>query len=430
MDEVANWVSGLKFSAETVDAVRAMEVDGDLLLQLDEHNLKEDLHMTNGINRKRFIRELNNLKKTADYSSRDDGNVAEFLSSVGKDYKIFTYNLIKSDLTPEYMRRLSEPDLQDMLKTAGVDSSIHRKRIIETAFDCGGCGADSTVDTLDARSFAAFDSPSSAASSYGGEGIADVFLSYDQKAERSGELASLISLELANIGFSVQQSADVVGGSRNNVSHVRSAKNFVVVLTDKALDGCIGDEDSKDPLHREVVAALEADCNVIPVIDNFQFPDPDQLPEDMRALCYFNAVRWVHDYQDACIGKIDRFIRGDSALYRPTESPAPGAILPMLRHNVSSSLINFPAALAAPPPSIGRHRHRSSNSGRSTPTRMLAMQGLSNQPQQQQHLGAYLNRPNSTTMVDRRKWSSMGSGINSKMTVAAQESQTHFNYHV
>lgn len=44
-------------------------------------------------------------------------------------------------------------------------------------------------------------------------------------------------------------------------------------------------------LLKEIVAALQAGCNIIPIIDNFQWPDPEELPEDMRAICSFNGVR-------------------------------------------------------------------------------------------------------------------------------------------
>lgn len=44
---------------------------------------------------------------------------------------------------------------------------------------------------------------------------------------------------------------------------------------------------------QEIVAALESNCNIIPIIDNFQWPEAEQLPEDMRAVCYFNGVRCV-----------------------------------------------------------------------------------------------------------------------------------------
>ena len=44
---------------------------------------------------------------------------------------------------------------------------------------------------------------------------------------------------------------------------------------------------------QEVAAAIEGGCNIIPVMDNFEWPVPEDLPEDMRPVCYFNAIRWV-----------------------------------------------------------------------------------------------------------------------------------------
>lgn len=47
------------------------------------------------------------------------------------------------------------------------------------------------------------------------------------------------------------------------------------------------------PLTQEVVTALESDCNIIPVLDNFDWPAPEVLPEDMQQVVYFNGVRYV-----------------------------------------------------------------------------------------------------------------------------------------
>ncbi len=174
--DVTTWVSKLGFSKAIVDAFRDVEVDGDLLLQLDEKNLKEDINMTNGIHRKRFLRELNNLKKSADYSSKDPSNVADFLgNSIGPDYRVFTYNLIKNDLSPSYMRRLSESDQNSLLKEVGIDSSIHRHKIIEAIEDNGADGISSSPST----------------NFMGG---IDVYISYNRSL--SAELASLIRMQL------------------------------------------------------------------------------------------------------------------------------------------------------------------------------------------------------------------------------------------
>lgn len=57
---------------------------------------------------------------------------------------------------------------------------------------------------------------------------------------------------------------------------------------------------------QEIVAALQSQCNIIPIIDNFTWPEAEELPDDMRAVCHFNGVRWIHDYQDACVDKLER----------------------------------------------------------------------------------------------------------------------------
>ena len=61
------------------DSFEESRVDGDLLLQLSEDMLREDIEMRNGILRRRFLRELTNLKRMADYSSCDATNLNGFL---------------------------------------------------------------------------------------------------------------------------------------------------------------------------------------------------------------------------------------------------------------------------------------------------------------------------------------------------------------
>jgi len=58
------------------------------------------------------------------------------------------------------------------------------------------------------------------------------------------------------------------------------------------------------------VAAQQDQCNIIPIMDNFTWPEAETLPEDMRHVWKFNGVRWIHDYQDACVEKVERFMNG------------------------------------------------------------------------------------------------------------------------
>lgn len=47
-------------------------------------------------------------------------------------------------------------------------------------------------------------------------------------------------------------------------------------------------------------------------MDNFEWPETETLPEDMRNIWKFNGVRWIHDYQDACVEKVERFMQGET----------------------------------------------------------------------------------------------------------------------
>ncbi|XP_023261087.1 sterile alpha and TIR motif-containing protein 1-like [Seriola lalandi dorsalis] len=94
------------------------------------------------------------------------------------------------------------------------------------------------------------------------------------------------------------------------IQSVQRARNFILVLSANALDKCMGDTAMKDWVHKEIVTALACKKNIVPVTDNFMWPDPMSLPEDMRAILNFNGIKWSHEYQEATIEKILRFLKG------------------------------------------------------------------------------------------------------------------------
>ncbi len=349
VDEVQSWVKRAGFGS-FVESFKDSAVDGDLLLQLSDDMMKHDLGIENGILRKRFTRELNNLKKSADYTCVDRKGVTAFLSSI--DQKVYAYNLILADMCPDFMRKLGSNDLTDMLKDAGVTNAVHRHQIIEAILDNN---LNEEVPDLEHSS------------------TFDVYISHVTSKNNHGstELASLLAVNLQIRGLNIFNPAEHLDLSQRicdtescvlaaNAQALKRCRNLVIVLGPGALDGCIGDIACKDKLHREVKAALKAkNCNIIPVIDQeFQFPDPEELPEDMRALCYFNSVRWSHDYQEASVDKLERFIRGETFFkttttygsYNGTKSP---------------NLINIPAYTSQN--SLNRSR---TDSGRSSPSRL------------------------------------------------------------
>ncbi|KOC70905.1 Sterile alpha and TIR motif-containing protein 1, partial [Habropoda laboriosa] len=299
-EDVREWVKQIGF-AECAQNFVESRVDGDLLLQLTEENLKEDIGLTNGIRRRRFTRELQNLKKMADYSSRDTGNLNSFLQSIGQEFSIYTYSMLNAGVERDSIKSLTDDQL---LTECGITNSIHRLRI------------QSAIKEMQHNQLGSSENESSDKS-------LDVFVSY--RRSNGSQLASLLKVHLQLRGFSVFIDVERLEAGKfdnNLLQSIRQAKHFLLVLTPKALERCIQDSECKDWVHREIVAALQSQCNIIPIIDNFQWPEPEELPEDMRAVCHFNGVRWIHDYQDACVDKLERFMRGEI----PVRSDIPRSI--------------------------------------------------------------------------------------------------------
>jgi len=190
------------------------------------------------------------------------------------------------------------------------------------------------------------------------------------------ELASLIDINLQLRGFSVFQSnfghdgavmnSSIEDLTENDDSGIESrvllrsysaplerCSTFILILGAGALEDCLVRTPHNRPrshLYYEVVAALRSQrVKIVPVVTpGFEFPDECDLLPEVRAICKFNAVTWIHEYQDAAVAKIERFIRGESFL-KPAGSYT----------NLAS--INGPRT-----PVMPRSRQ---DSGRSTPTR-------------------------------------------------------------
>jgi len=138
----------------------------------------------------------------------------------------------------------------------------------------------------------------------------DVFISY--RRSNGSQLASLLKVYLESRQFSVFLDIDRLEAGKfdnNLLQSIKEARNFVLVLTSGALDRCKDDVEQKDWIHKEVVCALNSCCNIVPVLDNFKMPNTADLPVSMRALTSYNGVNWVHEYQGACVDKLERFLK-------------------------------------------------------------------------------------------------------------------------
>ena len=227
-EDVREWVKQIGFSEYANNFIDS-RVDGDLLLQLTEDNLREDIGLTNGIRRRRFTRELQNLKKMADYSSRDTGNLNTFLQSVGQEFSIYTYSMLNAGVDKESIKNLTEDQL---LSECGIINSIHRLRILDA------------IKNIQHNQFNPSENESPDKS-------LDVFVSY--RRSNGSQLASLLKVHLQLRGFSVFIDVERLEAGKfdNNLLHsIRQAKHFLLVLTPKALERCIDDTECKDWVHR------------------------------------------------------------------------------------------------------------------------------------------------------------------------------------
>ncbi|XP_038614876.1 NAD(+) hydrolase SARM1 [Tachyglossus aculeatus] len=289
--EVRTWLQQIGFS-QFCERFRDQQVDGDLLLRLTEEELRDDLGMTSGITRKRFFRELTELKTFANYATCDRSNLADWLGAVDPRFRQYTYGLVACGIDRTLLHRVSEQQLQD---DCGIRLGVHRVRILTAAREmlhsplpCSGCKSNS-------------DGP-------------DVFISYRRSS--GSQLASLLKVHLQLHGFSVFIDVEKLEAGKFEdklIQSVTSARNFMLVLSAGALDKCMQDVDCKDWVHKEIVTALNCGKNIVPVIDGFEWPEPRALPEDMRAVLKFNGIKWSHEYQEATIEKIIRFLQGRSS---------------------------------------------------------------------------------------------------------------------
>ncbi|XP_026744380.1 sterile alpha and TIR motif-containing protein 1 isoform X1 [Trichoplusia ni] len=301
IEDVREWVKQIGFSEYATNFYES-KVDGDLLLQITEENLKEDIGLQNGIRRKRFTRELQQLKKMADYTSRDTSSLNDFLQGIGPEYTIYTYSMLNAGVDKESIRGLSDEQLENECR---IVNSIHRLRILNAIKEYENSLPSKGEENMEKN--------------------LDVFVSY--RRSNGSQLASLLKVHLQLRGFTVFIDVERLEAGKfdnNLLQSIRQAKHFLLVLTPNALDRCKTDSDRKDWVHRETVAALQSQCNIVPIIDNFEWPKAEELPEDMRAVCHFNGVRWIHDYQDACVDKLESFLRGKSNIANRLDGPLRG----------------------------------------------------------------------------------------------------------
>ncbi|KAM3615428.1 uncharacterized protein V6R79_002156 [Siganus canaliculatus] len=283
--EVQTWLQQVGFSAYC-DRFQELQVDGDLLLTITEEDLSTDLGMTASLVRKRFLRDLRVLKTYANYSTCDPNNMADWIVEVDPRFRQYTYALVQSGVDRNNAQHLTD---EQLMKDCQVTNGVHRAKILSfSRRPLRPCHTDAQ--------------PSGP----------DVFISY--RRTTGSQLASLLKVHLQVRGYSVFIDVEKLEAGKFEdklIQSVQRARNFILVLSANALDKCMGDTAMKDWVHKEIATALAGKKNIVPVTDNFTWPDPMSLPEDMRAILKFNGIKWSHEYQEATIEKILRFLKGN-----------------------------------------------------------------------------------------------------------------------
>ncbi|XP_065137080.1 NAD(+) hydrolase SARM1 [Paramisgurnus dabryanus] len=282
--EVQTWLQQIGFSSFS-DQFQELQVDGDQLLNITEQDLIHDLGMNSGLTRKRFLRDLRVLKTYANYSTCDPNNLADWLADIDPRFRQYTYGLVQSGVDRKCITHITD---QQLHSDCHIENGIHRAKIISSA---RRPVKPSLTDSQPAGP--------------------DVFISY--RRTTGSQLASLLKVHLQLRGFSVFIDVEKLEAGRFEeklITSVQRARNFILVLSANALDKCMGDVAMKDWVHKEIVTALNGKKNIVPVIDNFVWPDPATLPEDMSTILKFNGIKWSHEYQEASIEKILRFLNG------------------------------------------------------------------------------------------------------------------------
>lgn len=150
----------------------------------------------------------------------------------------------------------------------------------------------------------------------------DAFISY--RRDNGFYLARLVRDQLKKKGISVFLDVEELHSGEFNqklYAAIQNSPNFILILPRGALDRCIHEDDW---VRREIFTAIEAGCNIIPVLgEDFEWPSQlyGEMPEEIKSLRYFSGVKISKDYLDAMIDRLIGFMRGvkEDAEKRRTE---------------------------------------------------------------------------------------------------------------
>ena len=260
--EVAKWLVGRGFDS-VVDTFLERDIDGDQLLLLTERSLAA--LVKSGIMRKRLWRDLRLLMRSLDYSASTADLTAEKLADTGVEMVEFTHKLVRAGLQLETVTREDLGDLDTRLRLAGVESLASRYRVREM---------------LEAEARAAV----------AGGGV--VVIGPGDSSSRT--FTSLVTIHLQLRGLPVR--LDLA------TANLSAMESVVLVLQHGAK---LAEEED---LMELVQTAQQQDKRIILVTDEMFDLGALEGVLDTADL-EVEHVRWIHDYQEAAVGKIEKLIR-------------------------------------------------------------------------------------------------------------------------
>ena len=228
VQDVVQWIDQIGFQEYKEQFIES-KVDGDLLLKMTELNLKDDISIKNGIKRKRFLRELDNLKKIVEYTWNNPRDLKSFLKKIDIDLSIYAYSMNNAGVTMNFLNRVNNEQLEE---ECGILNSIHRQKILDQIDECFN------------------QKPTK------GKKL-DAFISY--RRSNGAQLASLLKVYLQLRGYSVFLDIEQLPAGhfdKNLINNIKSAKNFLLVLTENALQRCLEDTKNKDWVRKVIKIAL------------------------------------------------------------------------------------------------------------------------------------------------------------------------------
>ncbi len=149
----------------------------------------------------------------------------------------------------------------------------------------------------------------------------DVFICY--RRDTSSETARLIKLALQIYGLRVFIDVDELPSGhfdKNLLKIISETPNFIIILS----KDCLAERNENvDWFRREIQHAINTKRNIIPVImKGFEFSLAVEAKDELKDLPRYQGVNYHHDYFDAMIAKILKYIRRESRKH-PKEKTSP-----------------------------------------------------------------------------------------------------------